>query len=104
MDIVMKKDEAEVKAIAGRVLDEVKAGLLNARGIKGLSGARSMVPRVVEHVEKISKELRLCGEDKRAVAVQVICLLVPDRWVPDWLLEKILGFGIDLYCRARKKD
>lgn len=91
----LKLDPEKLQEAVKRVTDEVRGASLDLRGLKGLSGAWAVVPRVIERVEKLGAELGLIGEDKKAAALEAILLLIPDRWAPDWLLRPLLGWAIE---------
>ena len=94
-NIRIKLDPEKLQEAVKRVVEEVKGASLDIRGLRGLTGAWALVPRVIERVEKLAIELGMLGEDKKAAAVEAILLLVPDRWIPDWLLRPLIGWAIE---------
>lgn len=91
----MKIDAEKVSEFAKRVIAEVQAKVKSEGGLKGWAGVKKCAPWVVKAVEKIGIESGLLGVDKQAIAVQVILNLVPDRWVPDWLIEPLVCWVVD---------
>ena len=94
-DIRLKLDPEKLQEAVKRVVEEVKGASLDIRGLRGLTGAWALVPRVIERVEKLALELGMLGEDKKSAAVEAILLLVPDRWIPDLLLRPLIGWAIE---------
>ena len=94
-DIRLKLDPEKLQEAVKRVVEEVKGASLDIRGLRGLTGAWALVPRVIERVEKLAIELGMLGEHKKAAAVEAILLLVPDRWIPDLLLRPLIGWAIE---------
>src|SRR3990167_1290083 len=94
-DIRLKLDPEKLQEAVKRVVEEVKGASLDIRGLRGLTGAWALVPRVIERVEKLALELGMLGEDKKSAAVEAILLLVPDRWIPDLLLRPLIGCAIE---------
>lgn len=103
MTIKMKKDPEELRGIGKRLVARVRATFEEIRGARGIPGLLFAAPKVVEHVEILGEELGLIGEDKKALAVQAVLDLVPDRWIPDWVLEPIVGWAVERGVLELKK-
>ncbi|MDD5302045.1 MAG: hypothetical protein PHS14_02965 [Elusimicrobia bacterium] len=93
--IKMKVDKAKLVELARRVADELKPKVADVGGLRGLAGMKTCAGWVVRAVERVGLEAGLLGEDKQQVAVQAILDLVPDRWVPDWLIEPLVRWIVD---------
>jgi hypothetical protein len=93
MGKVLKPEE--LAAVVKRVVTEVKGAHTDLKSIRGFFGALSVAPRVVDRVEKVGKELKLIGSDKKEVAVAAVLALVPDRWVPDAIIEPFVRWAIE---------
>ena len=102
MEIRMKLDPEKLIGIVKRVVEEVKGASIDIKGIRGFWGAVNLAPRVVDRIEKVACELKLCGEDKKAIAVAAVLALVPDRWVSDAILEPFVAWAIERYLARRK--
>lgn len=102
MDIEMKVDPDKLKAIVQSVVGDVKAEVAELRGARGFFAILKAVPHVVARVEKIGADLKLIGEDKKAVAVAAVCALVPDSWLPDSVVAFIASFAIERALPAIK--
>jgi hypothetical protein len=104
MEYLIKKDPEELQNILREELVPAAKQLLQelgrARGLDGLWQARG---RIVELVEVLGEEYSLIGEDKRALAVEALLILIPDSWAPDWALRPFLGWGVDRAVAEMKK-
>ena len=56
-DIRLKLDPEKLQEAVKSVVEEVKGASLDIRGLRGLTGAWALVPRVIERVEKLAIEL-----------------------------------------------
>ncbi len=104
MAIKMKVDPAKLKTFALRIVAEVKAKVAAEGGLSGLAGMKRCAPWVVKAVEKVGIEAGLLGEDKQQIAVQAILDIVPDRWVPDWMIEPVARWVVDRAVISIKAD
>lgn len=91
----------QVKAAANKIKDACKE-LSRLKGWSGFQGMLKCVPKVVEDVEAAGQVLGIKGADKKRLAIDIICGLVPDSWVPDWVLAPILSWAIDKAVVALK--
>lgn len=103
MDIKMKLDPAKLKAIADAIVMEARGVVVDARSAKGILGALAVAPKIVERVENVGADLKLLGSDKKEIAVQAVLALVPDRWVPDWVLAPFVAWAIERAVAALKE-
>lgn len=97
-------DAKKVAEVAKRVVDEVKDKAAKEGGLKGWAGVKKCAPWVVKAVEKAAVAEGLLGPEKQAIAVQAILELVPDRWVPDWLIEPFVAWAVDKAVELIKLD
>lgn len=103
MDIRIKKSPEALRELGQKLLLRVKAVSDDVKGIKGVWGALGALPILLTHVQLAGEEWRLVNEDKKALAVQLVLDLVPDRWVPDAVIEPIVGWAIERALAAAKK-
>ncbi len=101
-EIQVKLDADKLKEIAVGLVANCRATWPELKGARGVGGMLSLVPKVVGLVEKTGKDVGMIGSDKKELAIQIICDLVPDAWVPDWVLAPILGWAIDKAVAALK--
>ncbi len=101
-DIQVKLDADKLEAIAKGLAVTCRNTWPEVRGARGVSGMLALIPKVVGLVEKTGKDVGMVGSDKKELAVQIICDLVPDAWVPDWVLAPILGWAIEKAVAALK--
>lgn len=101
-DIQVKMDADKLKAIAQGLVVTCREKWPEVRGARGVSGMLSLIPKVVGLVDKTGKDVGMIGSDKKELAIQIICDLVPDSWVPDWVLAPILGWAIEKAVAALK--
>ena len=90
----------EIQASVRRIATEVRAAYVEMRAARGLSGMWRAANLVIHNVEKIAAERKIISLDKKLIAVEAICLLVPDQWVPDSFVRVVAGFLVE---RALKK-
>lgn len=95
MDIQVKMDADKLKSIADGLVATCKATWPEVMAARGIMGMAALAPKVVSMVEKTAGDLNLISSDKKALAVQIICNLVPDTWVPDWVLAPIVSWIIE---------
>lgn len=101
----IRLDAGKLAEIAKKVVAAVKdKAAKEPGGLKGLDGVRKCVPWVVKAVEKAAVEAGLLGPQKQEVAVQAVLALVPDRWIPDWILDPIVRWIIDKAVEVIKAD
>jgi len=94
-DIQVKLDADKLKAIAQGLCLTCRTTWPEVKGASGIAGMMALIPKVVGLVEKTGKDVGMIGSDKKELAVQIICDLVPDAWVPDWILAPILSWAIE---------
>jgi len=81
--------------ISKKIAAEIRAAYLDIKAIQSVRGAFKVAPVVVERVERIGQQVGLFGTDKKAIAVEAILAIIPDSWVPDWLLRPVIGWAIE---------
>lgn len=94
-DIKVKMDAQRLVELGKKTAEECRVLWPELKNTKGLMGALSLAGKVAKKVEEVGKAVGLIGEDKKAIAIQIICDLVPDTWVPDSVLDMLLGWAID---------
>lgn len=99
----IKLDAGKIAEVAKKVVAGVRKRAEKDK-LVGWAGVKKCVPWVVREVEKAADEVGLFASEKQEVAVQAILVLVPDRWVPDWLIEPFVRWAIDAAVEAMKKD
>lgn len=108
MEIKMKLDADKLRQIAMRVAAELIAATKDLKRARGVIGLYKLLPTLVDHVEAVGAELKLLGEDKKAIAVEAILAAVPDRWAPDWILRPVVAWAIEravsAYNNSQKKS
>jgi hypothetical protein len=111
----------EIKELAAKVLADIKdsADILNGvkavkeawasesnvlkKAFKAVSAAVSVITDVVQRVETIGADLKLAGDKKKELAVEVINALVDIPWVPEALEAQLIEFAIDAIVGAFNK-
>lgn len=97
-------ENADLKAHARKLVDEIKSGWSLVRNLRGLSGLMSAAPEVVARVEALGHSLNLPGAEKKALAIETILLLVDEpAWLPEWVFRAVLNFAIERAAAALKK-
>ena len=99
----MKLKPSMVLKVAEDIAQEVRFAYFDMKGIKGVRGAIKAAPAVVARVQTIGDKLKLLGTDKKAIAVNAILGLIPDTWVPDWLIRPFISWAIEKAVKALKK-
>lgn len=82
-------------------LRDVKEAVKEAEGFIGKikAGAKAigkLVYGAVKYVEQIGRDMKLAGDDKRALAVQVINRLIDLPWLNESMEATMIGFAIDV--------
>ena len=90
----IKLDPKALKDLAAKIIAEIKATSVDIKGMRGLRGAFALAPRVVAKIEEVRKIAGLTGAQSRDIAISVILELVPDQWLPDWVLAPLLSWAI----------
>jgi len=111
----------EIKELAAKVLADIKdsADILDGvkavkeawasesnvlkKAFKAVSAAVSVITEVVQRVETIGADLKLAGDKKKELAVEVINALVDIPWVPEALEAQLIEFAIDAIVGAFNK-
>lgn len=97
-------DEKALQEAIKRVAGAVTGAHGELRRISGgIRGVLGVAPDVVKHVEALGKERGLLGADKKKIAVEVVLMLVPDAWCPDWALRPIVGWAVERAVAVLKK-
>lgn len=94
---------AEMQKAISRILDEIKGGYADLKSIKGIKGAFKIAPEIVSRVKAIGDEYKLLGPDKKKIAVEIIMVLIPDSWFPDFILRRIVAWAVERAYKAYKK-
>ena len=87
-------DKDKLRAVYKRILD-VGASLKKLKGWSGVLGFFRAIPWVVDRVEVEAKELNIKGTSKKELAIDILVLLIPDTWLPDWVLRPLLSYLIN---------
>ena len=90
---------AEAKE-ASETFEKAAGDLKRSRGFWNIMRkAGPVAQEVVRAVEDLADELpgKITGEEKKAIAMEAIMLLLPDLpwWAPSWLVRMLLGRAID---------
>ena len=111
----------DIKELAGKVVAEIKdtgdivAGVqavkeawasesnVLKKAFKAVSAAVAVITDVVERVEVLGKDLKLAGDKKKELAVEVVNSLVDIPWVPEALEAQLIEFAIDAIVGAFNK-
>ncbi len=94
-------NETEIRNRAQRIVDEVEQAIEDRKdNPRGWAGVRTFAREVVPRVEAIGHELKLAGPTKKRMAVFAAAMLVRRAvpwlgWLPDWVLEPLLGIAVE---------
>lgn len=100
-----KKNAEEIKALADKVMADfagVKKEVSDFKGA-GLKEIVANIPETVVAVEKFAKTVKLTGDDKKEVAVEIVNRLVDIPFVPEAAEAVIISFAIDAAVAAFNK-
>lgn len=97
------KTVADVRAgkLVVEGLRDVKEAVKEAEGFLGKikAGAKAigkLVYGAVKHVEQLGRDMKLAGNQKRELAVQVINQLIDLPWISESMEAIMIGFAIDV--------
>lgn len=101
---------AELKDSA-EILDGIKAvkeawaseSNVLKKAFKAVSAAVAVITDVVQRVENMGADLKLAGDKKKDLAVEVINALVDIPWVPEALEAQLIEFAVDAIVGAFNK-
>ena len=102
----MPMDRLDIISEAAKIAASVKVIFGKLKGIHGgIKGVWKAAPVVVEEVESAARAwFGVTGADKKAMAVEAILLVIPDRWwFPDWFARPVIGIAIEQALKALKK-
>lgn len=87
-------------AEAGDVAGKYKS--LHGVSVQSVRGAFAITKDVVKHVEEIGLRQHLIGADKKALAIEIIILVVKPGFFVERLLRFVLPYAIDMAVSALK--
>jgi len=94
----MALEKHEIAGEAAKIAKAVKEIFAKMKGIHGgIKGIFKAAPAVVEEVEKAASAwASITGEDKKAMAVEAILLIVPlPSWLPTFIARALISWAIE---------
>jgi hypothetical protein len=106
--------EINIGALADKTVEDIRAGRLVVDGLRDVkeaikeadgfmgkikAGAKAigkLVYGAVKYAEQLGRDLKLAGNQKRELAVQVINKLIDLPWLNESMEATMIGFAIDV--------
>lgn len=95
----------DMKILADTVVADLKATLGELKDFKGggVSGAIKNIPDVVHAVEKVAKDIKMSGDQKKELAIEVINRFIDIPLIPESGEAVLIGFVVDAVVAAFNK-
>lgn len=92
----------EIKQLTLELFDDfedikIRLGRIGKFNAEAVAEAYSIIVEVIETVEEYSNNVQtLSGEDKKAVAVEMLNDIIDIPWVPEFVEGSLIGWSVDL--------
>ena len=99
------QEQVDVKAMADAVIADLKAAFGELKDFKGggVAGAIKNIPDVVHAVEKLAKDIKLSGDQKKEVVVEIVNRFIDIPLIPESGEAILIGFVVDAVVAAFNK-
>lgn len=102
----MALDNIDVAAEAAKIAKALRKIFTNMKGVHGgFKDVWKKAPAVVAEVEKVAGAWQgITGEDKKAMAVEALLLLIPlPKWLPTFFARAVISWAIEAALKEIKK-
>lgn len=100
-----ESNKVDVKAMADKIIADLKTAAGEVKELKGLKISEIIrnVPDVVHAVENLAKDVKMSGDQKKDVVIEILNRFIDIPLVPESAEAILIGFVVDAVVAAFNK-
>ena len=99
------QEQVDVKAMADKIIADLKTAAGEAKELRGLKIAEMIknIPDVVHAVETLAKDVKMSGDKKKEVVIEILNRFIDIPLIPESGEAILIGFVVDAVVAAFNK-